>query len=198
MTNVIVTTTRGAARFPRATSHALWRVSAAEPADRHALEALFAACSEESIRLRFFGRLRAFPREYLDGALTAPPHAHDAVVAHLGDRDRLVGLASLVAGPVGTGHPSASGPDRRAAEPPAEPPAELAVLVGDAWQRQGAGTAMVGALLARARERGVVRVRASVLPGRTGLLAALSRHLEPDAGRSTCTREGLSTVYRLH
>ena len=160
-----------------------WQVAPARPADRPALQALFAACSEESVRLRFFGQLRAFPGDYLDAALAGVPDTHDAVVVYRdGDRTRLAGLASLVAGP-------ASSPDAD--------PAELAVLVGDAWQRQGAGTAMITALLARARERGVARVRASVLPGRTALLTSLSRRLPPEPGRSSYTRDGLSVVYKL-
>jgi GNAT superfamily N-acetyltransferase len=163
-------------------------VAAARPADRAALDALFAACSADSIRLRFFGRLRAFPPEYLGGA-------HDAVVAYRTDRTQLAGLASLVAQETGAARDTGAAGDTGAAEEAAVP--ELAVLVADPWQRQGAGAAMVGALLARARERGVVRVRASVLPGRRELLAALSRRLEPDPGHSSYTREGLSTVYKL-
>ncbi|NUS13676.1 MAG: GNAT family N-acetyltransferase, partial [Streptomyces sp.] len=51
-------------------------------------------------------------------------------------RTRLAGLASL-------------------ALPPGAAAAELGVLVGDPWQRQGAGRAMLDLLLARARARGV-------------------------------------------
>jgi GNAT superfamily N-acetyltransferase len=176
-----------------------WQVAPARPADRPALQALFAACSEESVRLRFFGQLRAFPADYLDAALAGVPHVHDAVVAYRGgDRTRLAGMASLVAGPAtapASALTTATRPE--APVPPEAGPAEVAVLVSDAWQRQGAGTAMISALLARARERGVVRVRASVLPGRTGLLAALSRRLPPEPGRSSYTRDGLSAVYKL-
>ncbi|MBY8877499.1 GNAT family N-acetyltransferase [Actinacidiphila acidipaludis] len=174
-----------------------WTVAPARPGDRAALEALFAACSEDSVRLRFFGRSRAFPREYLAAALAGVPTAHDAVVAYRGgDRTRLAGLASLVAGPSA---PAADGAAPRAGMvgPAQADPAELAVLVADAWQRQGAGTAMITALLARARERGVVHVRASVLPGRRGLLAALSHRLPAEPGRSSYTRDGLSVVYKL-
>jgi len=171
-------------------------VAPAQAADRPALDALFAACSEESIRLRFFGRLRAFPPEYLDAALAGAPSVHDAVVAYSGDRAHLAGLASLVAAaPVLPGETrTATGEGTRTET---AGPAEMAVLVGDPWQRQGAGAAMITALLARARDRGVVRVRATVLPGRRELLAALSRRLEPEAGCSSYTRDGLSTVYKL-
>jgi GNAT superfamily N-acetyltransferase len=56
--------------------------------------------------------------------------------------------------------------------------ADLAVLVADAWHRQGVATALIRALLPRAAAAGVRNVRADVLPGNRaahGLLAALFR-----------------------
>jgi GNAT superfamily N-acetyltransferase len=155
-----------------------WHTSPAHPAGRPALAALFTVCSPETVRLRFFGQLREWPREYLDGALAAPPEAHDAVVAYGTSRANLVGLASLAA-------PSPAGPGI----------GELGVLVADAWQRQGAAIAMLDLLFARARTRGVDRVAATVLPGRSELLAALARHMEPDGSRRS--RVGLTGIYRL-
>lgn len=146
--------------------------------DRDAVAGLFAACSAQTVRLRFFGGPREFPRAHLDSLLAGPPAAHDAVVAYRGGREHLVGLASFAAGPdaePGTG--------------------ELAVLVVDAWQRQGVGTTMIGLLLTRARARGVERVTVNVLSGRRGLLAALGRRLEPV--RTSFTADGLTGVYKL-
>jgi GNAT superfamily N-acetyltransferase len=108
--------------------------------------------------------------------LAGRPEVHDAVVARHGDRGELAGLASLAAG-------SDAGAEI----------AELAVLVVDAWQRQGLGGAMVDLLLGRARERGVVRVSASVMPGRSGLLGALARRVDVDSW----SPDSLSAVYRL-
>lgn len=164
----------------QATAEAIgpWRISTALPSDRAALGSLFSGCSQETVRLRFFGRLRAFPREYLDSVLAGRPDVHDAVVAYRDDRSHLVGLAGLVA---------------ESDENPGV--AELGVLVTDTWQRQGAGAAMVDTLLTRARERGIVRVSACVLPGRSGLLATLSRRLELES--SSGTRDGLTGIYRL-
>ncbi|WP_405583500.1 GNAT family N-acetyltransferase [Streptomyces sp. NBC_01190] len=177
-----------------------WRVGPVHAADRPGLTALFAACSAETVRLRFFGRLRGWPREYLDSALAGRPEEHDAVVAYATGRAELLGLASLAtalesgagSGP-GAGLGSGAGSGLGAGAGPGV--GELGVLVGDAWQRQGVGTAMIELLLSRARARGVERVAASVLPDRTALLAALTRHLERDGG--VRTREGLTGVYKL-
>jgi len=141
-----------------------WEIAAATAADRHAVERLFAACAAETLRLRFLGRVAGPPAAYLDAVLAATPEEHDAVVARPtrtapdgGPPPAVVGLASLGAG---------------------DPP-ELGVLVADGWQRRGVGAAMVGAVLRRARDRGVRTVAARVLPGRSALLAPLARRLEP-------------------
>ncbi|MFJ4405806.1 GNAT family N-acetyltransferase [Streptomyces sp. NPDC088910] len=149
------------------------------PADADAVAALFAACSPETVRLRFLGGAREFPRAHLDRLLAGPPAAHDAVVAYRGGRDRLVGIAGFAADD--TAGPGTGG--------------ELGVLVVDAWQRRGVGTAMVGLLLARAGARGVEHVTVNVPHGRRGLLAALGRRLEPV--RASYTPDGLTAVYKV-
>lgn len=155
-----------------------WCVAAVRPADAPALHELFAACSPETVRLRFFGPRRDFPPEYVEQVFAGRPERHDAVVAYApgAGRTRLAGLGSL-------------------AQPAGAPVAELGLLVADDWQRQGAGRALLDALLARARARGVRHVGASVLPGRSALLAALGRrlpaeHLSYEAG-------GPTGVYKL-
>ncbi|WP_031512430.1 GNAT family N-acetyltransferase [Streptomyces sp. NRRL F-5123] len=181
-------TAYGAARTPPATTSAApagrWRTEPVRPSDAPALHALFAVCSPETIRLRFFGQVRALPEEYLEQALAGSPDRHDAVVAYArgGSRNRLIGLASLAA-PTGN------------ARDAGETAAELGLLVGDPWQRQGAGRAMLELLLARARARGVRRVTATVLPGRPALLGALGRHLP--AAHLAYTADGPSGVYKL-
>jgi GNAT superfamily N-acetyltransferase len=155
-----------------------WSVDTVREWDRDALHTLFSACSPETVRLRFFGQVPHIPRRYLDEVLTGPPEVHDAVIARCGQAGRVAGLASLAA-------ESEAGPDV----------AGLGVLVADAWQRQGVGTAMIEALLIRARARGVERVAATVLPGRFALLAALSRRLERD--RAYGSADGRTGVYRL-
>ncbi|MGW5354573.1 GNAT family N-acetyltransferase [Streptomyces sp. NPDC004031] len=194
MTNVIGTSARrqpplpasaqgetayGAPRTPSpAAAAGRWRAEPVRPCAAPALHALFAACSPETVRLRFFGPVRALPAEYLEQVLAGRPERHDAVVAYArgGSRARLTGLASLALPADGTA-------------------AELGVLVGDPWQRQGAGRAMLELLLDRARARGVRRVAATVLPGRPALLGALARHLP--VARVAYTSDGPSGVYKL-
>jgi GNAT superfamily N-acetyltransferase len=154
------------------------RIADVGPGDRAALEALFARCSPETVRLRFFGFQRVFPEEYADALLAGRPEEHDAVLAYPAPHhgDGADSLSSAVPYACGDAHPV--GLASLAAVPGAGPPAaELGVLVCDGWQRQGVGSALVAALIARARERGVVAVSASVLPGRTALLRAMTRRL---------------------
>jgi GNAT superfamily N-acetyltransferase len=145
------------------------------PGDRDALAALFAACSDATVRQRFFGRPGRFPPAYLDALVAGRPHAHDAVGAWLAG-GRLVGLASL----------GASGD--------AGPP-ELGVLVADGFQGRGIGADMVWTILDRARDRGVPSVLARVLPGRSSLLGALARRLPVD--HASWTADGVAGVFRL-
>jgi GNAT superfamily N-acetyltransferase len=150
-------------------------VDAVRPTDRCALDDLFTRCSPETVRRRFFGRPGVLPREFVDDVLAGRPERHDAVVVRLGRGARLAGLASL------------------GVVPPALP--ELGVLVVDGWQGHGLGAAMVEALVDRARQRGVARVSAFVLPGRSALLKALARRLPlQDVTR---TSDGLVGVFRL-
>lgn len=186
-----------------------WRVDAVRPQDGPALRAMFDRCSPETVRLRFFGRLRELPREYLAAALAGRPDVHDAVVAYRhgpGGRTHLAGLGSLVADPGSDTDLDTdldADPDTDLDTADADPyagqhpyaAAELGLLVTDACQREGAGGAMLDVLLARARARGVAHVSASVLPGRSGLLAVLARRLEPV--RASRSRDGLTGVFRL-
>lgn len=155
-----------------------WCVSAVRSADAPALRELLDACSIETLRLRFLGPRRDFPPDYLAQVLAGRPERHDAVAAYApgAGRPRMVGLGSL-------------------ALPPGARAAEVGLLVADAWQRQGAGSALLDALLVRARARGVGRVSASVLHGRSALLAALGRRLP--AEHLAYGADGPSGVYKL-
>jgi GNAT superfamily N-acetyltransferase len=139
---------------------------------------MFRQCSPATVYGRFFGRPAALPRRYVAGALAGRPDRHDALVVRYGDGLHVAGLASLVALTEGFGGG-----------------AELGVLVADGWQRRGLGTAMVALLLARAGDRGVERVEASVLVGREGPLGALARRLHLE--RLTRSAETVTGVFRL-
>ena len=154
-----------------------WSIEPVRQEDGPALQELFARCSPQTVALRFFGPRKELPPSYVRDVLAGDPAHHDAVVARDRASDAIVGLASLGAG-------SAAGPDVP----------ELGVLVADAWQRNGIGTALVDLLVRRARGRGVERLLASVLPGRSGVLAGLGA-LERE--RTWRARDALSAVYRL-
>ncbi|WP_329367576.1 hypothetical protein OG896_20950 [Streptomyces sp. NBC_00669] len=173
-----------------------WRVDAVRPQDGAALAELFARCSAETVRLRFFGQPRELPRSYLDAMLAGRPESHDAVVAYPQGPGVPESLAEHGGwtGPVGLGSLAAA---RGGADPDVYPcpVGELGLLVVDGWQRLGAGAAMLDALFDRARTRGVRLVSASVLPGRRALLGALGRRLQPV--RMTRDIDALTGVYRL-
>lgn len=143
------------------------------PDDGAALDALMARCSVETRYRRFFVPVRDMPAEYRDGALAGDPDRHDALVVQR-PAGEIIALASLVAARAG---------------------AELGVLVEDGWQRRGLGTTLVHELVARARDRGVPRMRATVLPAAHRLVRWLGGIAPLE--RSTLDGDGISAVYRL-
>ena len=50
------------------------------------------------------------------------------------------------------------------------------MVVADAWQGQGVGSALVRALISRARARGVTSLSMEVLPGNRDVLAMIAGH----------------------
>ena len=142
-------------------------------ADAPELDALVARCSPRTRYTRFVAPVRALPAAYRAGVLAGDPAHHDALAVRSHSTE-IVGLASLVAG---TEY------------------AELGILVEDSWQRRGLGTALVHALVARARQRRVPYLGATVLPASSGLLVWLGRMLPLE--RSARDAYGLSAVYRL-
>ena len=59
---------------------------------------------------------------------------------------------------------------------PAGQASEIGVVVADAWQHQGVGSALVRALISRAEARGVSSLSMDVLPGNHDVLAMISDH----------------------
>ncbi|WP_435127792.1 GNAT family N-acetyltransferase [Actinacidiphila sp. bgisy144] len=174
-----------------------WRVEAVRPQDGPVLDGLFARCSAETVRLRFFGRLRELPRSYLDAVLAGRPERHDAVIAYPQGPfppDSPSAYSSCPA-PVGLGSLATEWADGPGAAPYPCPLGELGLLVVDGWQRRGAGAAMLDVLFDRARARGTRLVSASVLPGRQALLGTLGRRLRPV--RMSRATDTLTGVYRL-
>ena len=130
------------------------------PRDRDRLKEGFESASPESIFLRFLA-----PQPRLSGSqldyLTAIDHIrHEALIAIDPETGQSLGTARYVRD---QNHPET---------------AEFAVGVGDRWMRIGLGTALLGALLVRARESGIIRFTGVIHPDNT----AIRRLVEKVAG----------------
>ena len=111
-------------------------------ADGPAIEAMFARCSLESRYARFLAPLRTIPAADLERIVT-PTAGGEAWIGVTRDDPEMV---------VALGNWARHGDD-----------AEVALIVEDAWQRQGIGSTFLGMLAERAWNDGVCRLRASVL-----------------------------------
>jgi RimJ/RimL family protein N-acetyltransferase len=131
-----------------------------EPGDRERLKKGFESSSEESRFQRFLSPQPRLSSKQLE-FLTAVDHVnHEALIAVDPETGQSLGTARYV---------------RDESDPET---AEFAVGVGDQWMRIGLGTALLSALVARAREEGIIRV--------TGLIqsenAAIKRLVAKVAG----------------
>ncbi|MGH2578258.1 MAG: GNAT family N-acetyltransferase, partial [Actinomycetota bacterium] len=130
------------------------------PDDRDRLKEGFESASPESIFLRFLA-----PQPRLSGSqldyLTAIDHIrHEALIAIDPETGQSLGTARYIR-------------DRNHPET-----AEFAVGVGDRWMRIGLGTALLRALLVRARESGIIRFTGVIHADNT----AIRRLVEKVAG----------------
>ena len=130
------------------------------PRDRKRLNEGFENASAESIFLRFLSPQPRLSSSQLD-YLTAIDHIrHEALIAVDPETGQSFGTARYV---------------RNDAHPET---AEFAVGVGDRWMRIGLGTALLGALVFRAREVGVIRFTGLIHADNT----AIRRLVEKVAG----------------
>ena len=128
----------------------------ARTAELPALGDFFAGLSVQSRYLRFFSPITPGPA--LLNLLCGGDGTTDAVLA---TRDGVIighGMAADRSGPCGT------------------PTTDIGVVVADAWQRQGVGSALVRALVAGAQVRGVTSVTMDVMHGNDGALAMIKSH----------------------
>jgi L-amino acid N-acyltransferase YncA len=128
----------------------------ASAADTAALGDFFAALSPQTRYLRFFAPLT--PRRELLRQMTGGDGCTHAVVA--------------VRGGVIIGHAMAA--DQ--AGPGGARTADVGIVVADAWQGQGIGSALMRALITGARARGVTSLTMDVLPGNHTMLAMIARN----------------------
>ncbi len=114
------------------------------PQDEDALLRLHGRLSERSIRMRFFTYVSQPPRKYLSYLTHVDGAKRFALVAEKDGEIIAVGRYESV-------------PDR-------PDTAEIALLVEDAYQRRGIGTMLLSRLVDKARESGIERLRAVMLP----------------------------------
>jgi RimJ/RimL family protein N-acetyltransferase len=130
-----------------------------EPTDGERLRALFYRLSAQSIYRRFMTPI-ARPEQIPARRLLDVDHRdREAIVATLDGE--IIGVARYV---------RARDFDR----------AEVAVVVADAWQRQGLATRLLTALAERAKSAGISRFTLTVQADNTGALSLL-RRFRPDA-----------------
>jgi GNAT superfamily N-acetyltransferase len=133
------------------------------PADLPALSDFFAGLSMQTRYLRFFSPVTPGPA--LLDLLAGGADTTDAVVA---TRGRVI-----------IGHAMAT--DRTG--PRTARMTDFGMVVADAWQGQGVGSALLRALITGAQARGVTSVVMDVLPGNDQVLALIKGHW-PDARAS--------------
>ena len=128
-----------------------------EAADRERLNEGFTGASGDSIFMRFLAPLPRLSSRQLD-FLTAVDHVrHEAVIAVDPETGQSFGTARYV----------------RDDDDPQT--AEFAVGVGDQWMRIGLGTALLEALVVRARQAGVIRLTGVVHPQNSAIKGLLAR-----------------------
>lgn len=141
------------------------------PGDRERLNDGFKAASPESIFLRFLAPLPKLSSSQLD-YLTAIDHdRHEALIAVDPETEQSFGTARYV----------------RSDEDPEA--AEFAVGVGDRWMRIGLGTALLEALVARAREAGIVHLTGFIHPDNAAIKALVEKVAGPFETRGVAPGE---------
>jgi GNAT superfamily N-acetyltransferase len=129
-----------------------------DPADLAALTSFLAGLSTRTRVQRFFAPVRPTPALVRSACGQAGPAGRADVL--LATHDGAI-----------VGHAMAA--DRAAA---GESLTEIGVVVADAWQGQGVGSALVRALLGRAQARGVTSLRMDVLPDNRQVLGMIAGH----------------------
>ncbi len=139
------------------------RVRSLRPADAPLVQDFVRELSPQSRYNRFFGPVKELSPAQLARMTRLDSPGELGLVAFAGaDSPRIVGIAQY----------AASGPES----------VELAVVVGDAWQRQGLGAQLVALLLAHAP--GFAKVEGLVLDANAAMLALAAKlgfALEEDA-----------------
>lgn len=161
-----------------------------DQARRRAAVEIRRACSADPATLREFFTGLSIQTRYL--RFFAPVTPTGAMLRSLcGDGPGRIDALIAVRDGVIAGHAMAA--DRPG--PRGEPAADIGVVVADAWQGQGVGSALVRALISRAQARGVAVITMDVLPGNGQVFRMVASHW-PRA-RTERTGDGVAVEVRL-
>ncbi len=138
-----------------------------QPEDRERLNEGFESASDESIFLRFLTPQPRLSSGQLDYLTEVDHVGHEALIAVDPETGQSFGTARYI---------------RTDVEPPT---AEFAVGVGDQWMRTGLGTALLGELVRRAREAGVVRFTGLIHSENTAIRRLVEKVVGPYEIRPT-------------
>jgi len=148
------------------------RVRSIRPSDANMDRAFFAGLSRKSRYLRFMQLLSELTPQLVQQFTQIDASREMALVALDDAADEvIVGIARYVAA---TGEDSESG--------------EFAIVIADAWQRNGLGRALMELLIDGARRRGLRRLTGSILAVNTSMrelaiALGFALHVDPDDAR---------------
>jgi acetyltransferase len=150
----------------------------AAPSDAGMIADLLAGLSAQSLFLRYCMPMpRMAPemvvRETARLMQRSAQQLTAVALTEIGGVERVIGVAELA---------------RDASDPAV---AEMALVVGDAYQRAGIGSAMIGYLIAAARRQGLVTLRAMALAENLGVRRMVARSGVPYTAE---TRQGLTSI----
>lgn len=147
------------------------------PADMAALSDFFAGLSTQTRYLRFFVPITPTPA--MLRVLSGGDASVDALVAVRG--------GVIIGHAMAADQPATEGSRRTGAvrDPLGSTVTDIGVVVADAWQGRGVGSALVRALVTRAQARGVTSITMEVLHANHRVLAMIERHwAAAETGRS--------------
>jgi acetyltransferase len=126
------------------------------PEDEPAMVAFHAELTEETVYSRYFELLGLSERTAHERLTRVCFNDYDREIALVAEHDADDGTRRIVAvGRLSKAHTGSS--------------AEFAILVGDRWQQHGVGTELLRRLVAVARDEGVTRIWADMLPTNAGM-----------------------------
>jgi acyl-CoA hydrolase/RimJ/RimL family protein N-acetyltransferase len=130
------------------------RVRAARLTDEARVQQLLYGLSEESVYSRYHYLRTRYPRDEIQALLDADPQRGCAFVAELPEDGTLIGLTRYDLEPVsGIG--------------------ELGIVIADAWQRKGVGSALMRRMVEVGKANGLKGLRADVLAVNSAMIALL-------------------------